>query len=260
MENKTISFSTGNLTINDKFISFCQNNNNFIKSESTISRENIGHTDKQILKILHHSSLIYIFRIALFCVILGVVAILLGEKFFFIAKIAAYIFIIDCLVFLPLMYVDVLLGVSILKTILLTMFGVDCYKIVIHNAIDGNNLVFFIGKNEISKLPNFEDYKITKVHNVGKTYNEKDNFNDIQKLALLKEKGLISQQEFEKLKIEILGKFESNIDIPIENGNNSESSLEIIKNKNLNSDNNDNISFEENKKSNIKIYGVIILI
>jgi hypothetical protein len=74
--SKKISFSTGDLIIDDKSISFHQYGTG-IRNANTINRENIGHVDMQNINILPKASIILWMRV----ILIGVALIVIGLDF-----------------------------------------------------------------------------------------------------------------------------------------------------------------------------------
>ena len=97
-----------------------------------------------------------------------------------------------------------MLGLNLIQSILIYIYGVEAIRVVIQNRHGGNNLMFFIGDDERSKLPKFEDLKIEK-REVVEVLSQNNNLDDINKLAELLSKGLITKDEFDKKKNQILG-------------------------------------------------------
>jgi hypothetical protein len=102
-----------------------------------------------------------------------------------------------------------MLGLKIGKPILLSLFGVDAVRVVVQNIYGGNNLQFLVRQDEQSKIPKFETFiieKIYSVENITKTEtNEKGNLDDLERLAELLKKGIVTQDEFDLKKKQILG-------------------------------------------------------
>ena len=209
MENKTISFSTGNLIINEKNISFHLNGGN-ANNVNTIGRENIGHLDKQPMRLLPKADFVYCFQTAVIGVILAIVGLILGisTNFYIILYVGIALIFFGAFLLFAMLWLDGLLGLSVAKPILLSLYGVDAVRVVVQNIYGGNNLQFFVRLDEQSKIPKFEDYKLEKVYNVENVKNSetgKNNIDDIEKLAALRDKGILSQEEFDLKKKQILG-------------------------------------------------------
>lgn len=209
MENKTISFSTGNLIINEKNISFHLNGGN-ANNVNTIGRENIGHLDKQPMRLLPKVDVVYCFQTAVIGVILAIVGLILGvsTNFYIIFYVGIALIFFGAFLLFSVLWLDGLLGLNVAKPILLSLYGVDAVRVVVQNIYGGNNLQFFIRLDEQSKIPKFEDYKLEKIYNVENIKSPetgKNNIDDIEKLAALRDKGIISQEEFDLKKKQILG-------------------------------------------------------
>jgi hypothetical protein len=209
MTNKTIEFSTGKLIINETNISFHQNRGN-VNNVNTIARENIGHMNKQSMRLLPHSEFVYIFRMAILGVALIIIGFIVGIKTdtYLIVYLGIASIIFAGLLMFSWLWLDSLLGLKVAEPILLSLFGVDAFRIVVQNIFGGNNLIFLIRDDEISKIPKFEDYKLEKIHkveNIKSPDNTVNNIDDIEKLANLRDKGILSQEEFDLKKKQILG-------------------------------------------------------
>jgi hypothetical protein len=209
-ENKTIRFSTGKLIINDTNISFHQERGN-VNDVNTISRDNIGHMDKQAMRLLPKAEFVYIFRIALIGIALIVLGFIVGVgnnnyKMMYLGFVAIAFasFLMFCYY-----WIDGLFGVEITQSILLKFHGVDAYRIVVQNIFGGTNLMFLIRDEEVSKLPKLENYKMDKIHKVENVVNQNVNTNsldDLKKLGDLYQGGILTKEEFEQKKTELLNK------------------------------------------------------
>ena len=204
MDNKTISFSTGNLIINDNNISF-QLNFGSVHEVNTIGRENIGHIETQEMRVLPKVDIVYCFRMALFGIIIIIIGAIVTDFIFYIGVILT---LFAAFLLFGSFWLDGLLGLNVVKSILLAIFGVDAVRVVVQNIYGGNNLHFFVLRDEKKKIPKFEDYKLEKIHKVENIRNidsTANNIDDIEKLANLRDKGIISQEEFDLKKRKILG-------------------------------------------------------
>jgi len=207
MDNKTILFSTGKLIINETNISFHQNQSN-INNVNTIARENIGHMNKQSMRLLPRSVFNYVFIIAIsgFATMIG--GLIFATKPDIFLTLGTVLIITAGVLLGSFMLFDGLMGINIVESVLTIIFGVDAYRIVVQDVFGGNNFIFLISANEVSKVPKFEDYKLEKRHkieNADITHNNKNSYDDIEKLANLRDKGIISQTEFDQKKRQILG-------------------------------------------------------
>ncbi len=206
MENKKIIFSTGTLNIENKSVTF-HHNKVILNKANTISRENIGHTDIQLLRILPFVEFVYFFRLAIIGVLFAIIGVILGVKtdsyFLFYIGIG-FIFFAAALLFTWL-WIDNLLGLKIASPILLGLFGVDACRVIVQNIYGENNLDFFVRADEKDKLPKFEIYKIQKIKQEENIQFNSNPLDDIQKLSDLRDRNIISNEEFEIKKKQILG-------------------------------------------------------
>lgn len=209
MDNKTISFSTGNLIINDNNISF-QLNFGSAHEVNTIGRENIGHTEIQDMRVLPKVDIVYCFRMAAISAILFIAGIFVVffTKSFLLVYLSGFFMLFALLIYFGVIWLDGIFGLNIAKPILISIFGVDAVRVVVQNIYGGNNLHFFVLRDEKRKIPKFENYKLEKIHKVENIRNidsTANNIDDIEKLANLRDKGIISQEEFDLKKRKILG-------------------------------------------------------
>jgi hypothetical protein len=209
MKPDSILFSTGKLIITENNISFHQSNIN-TNHVNTIGRENIGHTDSQFMRLLPKVDMVYCFQILVIGFIISILGVLIGLKldFYMILYGGVLIFLFGAFLLFAVLWFDGLLGLNVAKPILLSIFGVDAIRVIVQNIYGGNNLQFFILPNEKSKLPKFEDYKLDKTYsikNVNEHQSNKQNIDDIEKLAALRDKGILTQEEFDLKKKQILG-------------------------------------------------------
>lgn len=210
-----ITFRTGDLIIEDNYISFHKKNVRFNNSD-TISRENIGHVDKQSMRVLPNSEFVHCFQLAfigLIITILGLFVFVYSKNLLVFYGGLVMIIFSGALLFVFL-YLDKILGLRLATPILYSLFGVDAYKIIVQNIYGGDNLQFFIKKEELSLLPDFLEFKKDKIYktetqtnqNQGNETNTNNNaYEDIFKLGALRDSGLISNEEFELKKKQILG-------------------------------------------------------
>ncbi len=205
-KNEKLIFSTGTLNIEDKSVTF-HHNKVILDKANSINRENIGHTDIQLLRILPFVEFVYFFRLAIIGVALAIIGVILGVKidslFLFYIGIG-FIFFAAALLFTWL-WIDNLLGLKIASPILLGLFGVDACRVIVQNIYGENNLDFFVRADEKDKLPKFEIYKIEKIKQVENIPFNSNPLDDIQKLSDLRDKNIITNEEFELKKKQILG-------------------------------------------------------
>jgi hypothetical protein len=210
MENKTITFSTGRLIINEKNISF-HSNLVRVNNVNTIGRENIGHQDKQKMRLLPKQEFVYIFRCFIIGTILSIVGFVFGlySEHFVVLYIGLLFIFFACFLYFSWFWLDTMLGLKIGKPIFLSLFGVDAVRVVVQNIYGGNNLQFLVRQDEQSKIPKFETFKLEKIYsveNITKSEtNEKGNLDDLERLAELLKKGIVTQDEFDLKKKQILG-------------------------------------------------------
>ncbi len=210
MENKTIIFSTGRLVISETNISFHNNLVN-LNNVNTINRENIGHQEKQKMRLLPKQEFVYIFRCFIIGTILSIVGFVFGlySEHFIVLYIGLLFILFACFLYFSWFWLDTMLGLNVAKPIFLSLYGVDAVRVVVQNIYGGNNLQFLVRSDEQYKIPKFESFKKEKVYSVENVVNtetnQKSNLDDIERLAELLKKGILTQNEFELKKKQILG-------------------------------------------------------
>ena len=205
MENKKIEFSNGYLEIEKERISF-HHKRGLNRNVNTIARYNIGNVEIQNMRVLDGPTLIYIFRTALF----GIIFFIIGLIVAFTSKLTLFLWVGNGLiifsVFMLFSYfiIEVILGIHFVTRFFMRIYGVDATRIVIQNLSGGNNMLFFVHEKEKDKLPKFKDLKTEKIDTV-QIVNQKNDIDDLAKLGELLKSGLITQEDFDKKKNQILG-------------------------------------------------------
>lgn len=178
---------------------------------NTINRENIGHQEKQKMRLLPKQEFVYIFRCFIIGTILSIVGFVFGlySEHFIVLYIGLLFILFACFLYFSWFWLDTMLGLNVAKPIFLSLYGVDAVRVVVQNIYGGNNLQFLVRSDEQSKIPKFESLKKEKVYSVENVVNtetnQKSNLDDIERLAELLKKGILTQNEFELKKKQILG-------------------------------------------------------
>lgn len=107
MENKTIIFSTGRLVISETNISFHNNLVN-LNNVNTINRENIGHQEKQKMRLLPKQEFVYIFRCFIIGTILSIVGFVFGlySEHFIVLYIGLLFILFACFLYFSWFWLD----------------------------------------------------------------------------------------------------------------------------------------------------------
>jgi len=166
MKNNTIEFSTGDLKLDDNSLSFYKKNVR-LNNVSTILREDIGHVITEPIKLLPNAQMIHWFQLITFGFtfsLIGFVIEISTDTYLMLSLGIGLVFLCGFLLFSNL-WLDSVLGIKIATPIVYALFGVNYYRVVVQNIFGGNNLIFLIKKDEISRMPNIENYKISKKHN-----------------------------------------------------------------------------------------------
>lgn len=211
-----ISFTNGCLIIDDNSISFKPNDGSILEI-NTIARNNIGHVEQTLMKILplREIQLIYRFFFGSALVAITGLVIDIATKWSTMFYLGVMGIAFSAFLLFSYFWLDNLLRIQIAKPILLWLFGVEAVRIVVQNTFGGNNMLFFIRKDEANRLPSLKDYKTDKVFKVEpiqqqantnesiKPQSQTNNIDSLVKIAELYEKGLLTKEEFERKKAEL---------------------------------------------------------
>ncbi len=203
-----IQFVTGLLEIDDNSIRFKPYNSRF-SDKTVIQRLNIADVEQYNFKQRRLDEIVYLFRSFLLCVVLiisSVILSVLGYDNFFTFMLTFFSGI--CLFFSVSIFIGMfltLLGLNY-NFILNNLFGINYTLIKVQNNNGNNDLIFSILTEEKHKLPDLLKYKKEEEKKIIYQDNVSNNSNIEQliKLADLKEKGLISDSEFEIEKSKII--------------------------------------------------------
>lgn len=204
-----IEFSTGDLIIDDNAIRFKPIHVRF-SDQTVIQRVNIGDVELQDFRMYRHDDFVYITRTFLFGALLYIVTVVASFlKFdniiFGLIEFFTYAVILLFVTLFFGFFLNAFLGVNINHSILLRVFGKNYTLVKVQNIDGGNDLIFIISDDENSELPELQNYKKNKIINV-KSISNSNHLDDIIKLGQLKEKGLLSEDEFNEQKKSLLNK------------------------------------------------------
>ena len=91
------------------------------------------------------------------------------------------------------------------------MFGENGYEVVIQNNSGNNNLIFYISKSELDEVKKLNSLlDEVKQSNSGaieskETVSNSQDISSLEKLAELRDKGILTEDEFQKKKAQMLG-------------------------------------------------------
>lgn len=193
--SKDIKFETGLLKVTDDSISLQWEGNNV-----SMFRWQIGKVNVNTSKELKHDTLIYGFRLAAISIGLMILTFVFESNMFswlsLISMISALIIVFGSLI-LPLF------GLYTIDYILLNIIGREYTIAKVHNT-SGQDIEFYILPEEKVKAKSISDLRIEKKPNEGKSKND-DTVSQLEQLHSLKEKGIITEVDFEKKKNQLLG-------------------------------------------------------
>ena len=217
MVRKTVVFDTGiQVDFEDEKISMraqAMNLNQFIDAESldNFSFHSVYLPQKTILSLW--------FRVILFTMLLLVVevlAILVFTGEFLSGSFLGGLVIIYLTGFIPPAYlvvagIDILIGTNFISGIIEKYYSIQAYLVTIGNK-SGNNIAFYANFNEKEKITMVQkeceqiksESKMKAVKNDAFTISSSSNLNELKKLGNLFKDGIISQDEFDKKKAQLL--------------------------------------------------------
>jgi hypothetical protein len=185
-------------------------NNNFNQS---VKRDEIENVNSFYNIYLNKLPLQYCFRM-LAIGLLGFIALgFLGFKDFGLWKILIWVswgfFVGGVLLLLIDIFIDSLFGFRIAYRFFATFLGYKGYDIVVKNKSGNNVLEIFAEESEKSQISNFiislKKDSIIEAKKIIQNQNGNDKLNQIEKLAELHQQGLLTHDEFQKMKRQLLG-------------------------------------------------------
>ncbi|MCW1148037.1 SHOCT domain-containing protein [Flavobacterium lacisediminis] len=193
---RKISFSNGYINITEDKISYYNGN-----QHQTIERKCIG-TIKTIEKtFLQKDSFTYSLRLIFFSLVVFALALITSIGFL------TYLGLFICAYGFIALFVNVFFGLigyrDASNFLIRVIFGIRGYEVTIHNNCGAKNIIFNIDKSDKNKINSIDQYRISA--------NEKPvietalNLNELEKLAELLKKGIITEEEFNIKKKQILG-------------------------------------------------------
>jgi len=106
-------------------------------------------------------------------------------------------------------FIDGLFGLKIVYRFFAYLFGHKGYNIVVKNKSGNNILEFFAEESEKNQITNFisslKKDAVNEVKNIVVIENDNDKVNKIEKLAELHRQGVLTDEEFQKMKSQLLG-------------------------------------------------------
>lgn len=202
MEIKTVQFNAGNLVVDERNITL-QSQNGLNKSQS-IERIYIGNVNYEEYVYLRLSPFSYGLRFFLIGCVLGILGVVFHQStdilfvvYWFgilLALFGAFIIFTDSVI-------DALLGSRISKNICSMIFGIEGYKINITNKIGDGGIEFLINTDELETAKGLIQFKLQENKS---NISLSDSIKELNKLMELKNKGAITDMEFNNLKEQLL--------------------------------------------------------
>lgn len=206
MINKTIEFNTGNIIVDNKNIVF-KSHNGFDKSQS-LERIYFGAVNYEEYNYVKLSPFNYGLRFFIIGGLTSIVSLiiqafneisLLNAIYWLsvlLAVFGAFIALIDGVF-------DALFGTRIAKNICSNLFGVKGYKVNIQNTSGGDHVEFLINPDELEKAKELLKFK----QNQESTKSELSiSLQELNDMLELKKKGVLNDEEFTRLKNQLLNK------------------------------------------------------
>lgn len=193
-----IEFETGLLKVTDDSISLQWDGNNV-----SMYRWQIGEVNIETFKSLRLDPVQYGFRLALLSIVPLIISLFVNQP------ILTLLFPVMILLAVIIVFGEIilggLLGINIIYSVLLSVLGTEQTLVTVQNT-SGNNLEFYITHNEKNKALSIADlYKPKEAEKKIVQPSEKGSeLTDLERLFQLKERGIITEDEFEKKKAKIL--------------------------------------------------------
>ena len=191
-----IQFETGLLKVDEDSISLQWDGNNV-----SMYRWQIGKVDVVTSKELKHQPWIYGFRLGAISIIPFILAFVVDSST--MSWIAAIMMIVAVFIFFGDLVLAGLFGIEIVRSMLMNIVGREFTEVRIQNT-DGQDINFYILEEEKSKARSIADLRKEKAVQIKEPIQQENTISQIEKLHELKEKGVITEEEFNRKKSELL--------------------------------------------------------
>lgn len=196
MESKTIKFISGNVEITDKKISFYSTTKN-LKNLQSMERYDMGNINSENFSYLGILPIQIALRSLFLGVIFAVLSIIIGVEAISILGVVMIIF--GLITFNLDLWVDGLMGTKFAYRLCSYLFAGKGYKITIQNNTGGEHIVFYIALDQLSQALNIESCRLKE-----KPTTQAIGINDLEKISELFQKGILTEEEFNLKKKQIL--------------------------------------------------------
>lgn len=183
------------------------------KMNQSIRREDIENVSSFYNVYLNKLPIQYCFRMAA----IGILGFILSGVMYFnnieFWKILIWLswvfFVGGSLILFIDIFIDGLFGLKIAYKFFANILGHKGYNIVVKNKSGNNVLEFFAEESEKSQIINFikslKKNAFVEINHSGLLESNNDNINKIEKLAELNKQGVLTDDEFQKMKKQLLG-------------------------------------------------------
>ena len=183
------------------------------KMNQSIRREDIENINSFYNVYLNKLPIQYCFRMAA----LGILGFIISGVLYFnelaLWKILIWVswvfFVGGSLMLLVDIFIDGLFGLNIAYRFFASILGHKGYNIVVKNKSGNNVLEFFAEESEKSQITNFikslKKNASNEINHSVPLESNNDNINKIEKLAELHKQGVLTDDEFQKMKRQLLG-------------------------------------------------------
>jgi len=176
----------------------------------TINRKDIGSVSSEFITQLPYDVVSYAFRFFIGGFILIIVAIIISvigyDLFGDIVTVISFIAFGVSIFLWSVTILDAMIGSRIGFKLLSPIFGVEGNRIIVKNTNSINTLHFFVGKGQVKMLERFIDESKLEPSDIvnNSRNNQSTSLDELEKLAILRDKGVITEDEFNAKKKSIL--------------------------------------------------------
>jgi|GEM_PF-3050514 len=175
----------------------------------TINRRDIGSVSSEFITQLPYDVVSYAFRFFIggFVIILAAIVVkvigydLLGD----IVTVISYISFGISIILWGVTILDAMIGSKMGFKILSPMFGSEGNRIIVKNTNSINTLDFYVGRGQVKILEKFiDEARLEKPDTVNNSNTQSTSLDELEKLANLRDKGVITEDEFNAKKKSLL--------------------------------------------------------
>jgi hypothetical protein len=210
--SENINFVTGKLSVSEETVDFTSINPNIADFQS-LNLEQVGRVNYSEFVYLKRLPMQFGFRYGALGLLIYIAAVIIAYTLDSqtLMTLFSLLFLVTLLISVFLvfgeMFLDGLLGMNVVYPLCQKLFGEQGFEVIIQDRTGSSNIHFFVGLGEEQKIKNIntllDKHKINLPKN-STAGGKSSDLEDLAKLAELKEKGIISEEEFQAKKSQIL--------------------------------------------------------